>query len=62
MFAIVICLVLLTIYVLCVLMVENISVVVNFMLSLTSVISPPPDLGSKVMIFGGFALMVSLVT
>ena len=50
MFAIVICLVLLICTliirssVLCVLMVESMSVVVNVMLSLMSVMSPPPDL------------------
>ena len=50
MFAIAICLVLLMctltieIYVLCVLIVERMSVVVNVMLSLMSVMSPPPAL------------------
>ena len=74
MFAIVICLVLfmctLTICsVLCVLMVEGMSVVVNVMLSLMSVMSPPPALCNlsarmvvKLCTLGVFALGVSLVS
>ena len=75
MFAIVMCLVLLictlTIwnYVLCVLMVECMSVVVNVMVSLTSVMSLPPALCYlsvrtvvKLCTFGVFALWVSLVS
>ena len=75
MFAIVICLVLLmctltiSSYVLCVLMVEGMSVVVNVMLSLMSVMSPPPtlcDLSVRTVVmlctFGVLALEVSLVS
>ena len=75
MFAIVICLVLLmctlTICssVLCVLMVEGMSVVVNVMLSLMSVISPPPALRNpslrsvvKLCTMGILTLGVSLVS
>ena len=75
MFAIVICLVLLMFTlpirssVLCVLIVEGMSVVVNVMLSLMSVISPPHALCNisvrtavKLCIFGVFALGVSLVS
>ena len=75
MFAIVICLVLLmctlTICssVLCVLIVEGMSVVVNVMLSLMSVMSPPPALCNlstctvvKLCTLGVFALGVSLVS
>ena len=75
MFAIVICLVLfmctLTIRssVLCVLMVEGMSVVVNVMLSLISVMSPPPSLCNlsahtmvKLCTLGVLALGVSLVS
>ena len=53
---------------LCVLMVEGMSVVVNVMLSLMSVISPPPALCTlsarmvvKLCTLGVFALRVSLV-
>ena len=63
MFAIVICLVL------CVLLVEGMSVVVNIMLSLMSVMSPPPALCNlsahmmvKLCTLGVFALGVSLVS
>ena len=45
---------------LCVLIVEGMSVVVNVMLSLMSVMSPPPDV--KLCIFGVLALGVSLVS
>ena len=75
MFAIVICLVLLmctmTICssVLCVLMVEGMSVVVNVMLALMSVMSPPPvlcNLSARTMVklctLGVFALGMSLVS
>ena len=75
MFAIVICLVLLmcnlTILssVLCVLIVECMSLVVNVMLSLMSVMRPPPALchlsvrtAVKLCILGGLALGVSLVS
>ena len=75
MFAIVICLVLLvctlTIWsnVLCVLIVEGMSVVVNVMLSLMSVMSPPPALYNlsvrtavKLCILGVLVLGVSLVS
>ena len=75
MFAIVICLVLLmctlTILssVLCVLMAEGMSVVVNVMLSLMSVMSPPPALCKlllrtvvKLCTFGVLTLGVSLVS
>ena len=62
MFAIVIC------YVLYVLMVEGMSVAVNVMLSLISVMSPPPALCNlstrtlvKLCTLGVFALVVSLV-
>ena len=63
MFAIVICLVLLMCSVLCVLIVEGMYVVVNVMLSLISVMSPPPALCNisvhtavKLCIFGVLAL------
>ena len=63
MFAIAICLVL------CVLMVECMSVVVNVMMSLMSVMSPPPALCNqsartvvKLCTLGVFALGVSLVS
>ena len=54
---------------LCVLKVEGMSVVVNVMLSLMSVMSPPPALCNlsartvvKLCTFGVFALVVSLVS
>ena len=60
---------LLYIYMLCVLIVEGMSVVVNVMLSLMSVMSPPPALCNlsvrtdvKLCIFGVLALGVSLVS
>ena len=72
MFAIVICLVLLCVpclFVLWVLIVEGMSVVVNVMLSLMSVMSPPPALcylsvrtAVKLCILGVLALGVSLVS
>ena len=75
MFSIVICLVLLMCTlpicssVLCVLMVEGMSVVVNVILSLMSVMSPPPALCNlsahtvvKLCTLGVFALGVSLVS
>ena len=73
MFAIVMCFVLLmctlTTSVLCVLIVGGMSVVVNVMLSLMSVMSPPPALCNlsvrtdvKLCIFGVLALGVSLVS
>ena len=75
MFAIVICLVLLmctliiSSSVLCVLMVEGMSVVVNVMLSLMSVMSPPPALCNlsartvvKLCTLGVFDLGVKLVS
>ena len=76
MFAIVMCLVLLMCTMtigssvwLCVVIVEGMSVVVNVMLSLMSVISPPPALCNlsvrtdvKLCIFGVLALGVSLVS
>ena len=56
-------------YVLCVLMVEDMSVLVNVMLSLMSVMSPPPALCNlsvcavvKLCNLGVFALGVSLVS
>ena len=75
MFAIVICLVLLVCTmailssVLCVLMVEGMSVVMNVMLSLMSIMSPPPalcNLSARTMVklctLGVFAFGVSLVS
>ena len=59
----------LKLYVLCVLMVDGMSVVVNVMLSLMSVMSPPPALCNisartvvKLCMFGVFTLGVSLVS
>ena len=75
MFAIVICLVLLMCaliigsYVVCVFMVEGMSVVVNVVLSLMNVMSPPPvlyDLSARKVVklctLGVFALRVGLVS
>ena len=48
---------------LCVLIIEGMSVVVNVMLSLMTVMSPPPALCNlSVMYFGGFGFRGSLVS